>query len=136
MNPLKYILLVVCFILFGNTAFSQEKKTENPDKIKSKESKNKKVQKQDGLETQSLPTKSSIPMSIKKKKQGKEKMTSNILKSHQTKDGDEVFYLNDENVKNLKVKSKKETNTTNILVIRDSEKLEQLKKGKAVKIKE
>lgn len=136
MNILKYILFLACFVLLRSTAFSQEKKVENLDRtlstIESKEPKNKKIQKQDGLEIQSLPTKSNIPVSIKKKK---EKIPSNTIKSYQTEDGDEVFYLSEGDNKSSKVKSKNVTNTSEILVIRDPKKLEQLKKGKGIKTK-
>lgn len=136
MNILKYILFLACFVLLRSTAFSQEKKVENSDRtlstIESKEPKNKKIQKQDGLEIQSMPTKSNIPVSIKKKK---EKITSNTIKSYQTEDGDEVFYLSEGDSKSSKVKSNNTTNTPEILVIRDPKKLEQLKKGKGIKTK-
>ncbi len=136
MNILKYILFLACFVLLTSTAFSQEKKVENSDRtlstIESKEPKNKKIQKQDGLEIQSLPTKSNIPVSIKNKK---EKITSNTIKSYQTEDGDEVFYLSEGDSKSSKVKSKNTANTPEILVIRDPKKLEQLKKGKGIKTK-
>lgn len=126
MNIFKYILLIACFVLLGNTAFSQEKK------IESKESKKEKNQKQDGLETQSLPTKSKIPASIENKKQ---KAISNTIKSYQTEDGDEVFYLDEGEAKDKNVKSINEGNPSEIMVIRDPEKLEQLKKGKGIKTK-
>lgn len=142
MNNLKYILLIVCFVISGNTIMSQDKKTENPhetlNKIESKESNTKNIQKQDGIETQSLPTKSNISATVDDKNKAKEKTGSDTVKSYQTEKGDEVFYLIDEGgEKKIEAENKNMTNTSEmIMVIRDPEKLEQLKKGKEVKTKE